>query len=105
MKAGVYSPYLDTLGGGERYALSITILLKRMGFDVDLFSSQLNLAKIVKNRFALDISGINLNSKGEQILSGSGNVYQKLNFTRKYDLIFFVSDGSIPSLFSKKNLI
>ena len=35
-KAAIYNPYLNTLGGGERYTLSIAkVLSEELGMDVD----------------------------------------------------------------------
>ena len=35
MKVALYSPYLDTFGGGERYMLAIAEILSKKG-DVDI---------------------------------------------------------------------
>ncbi len=31
MKAAIYDPYLDTLGGGEKYALTVAETMLKMG--------------------------------------------------------------------------
>ncbi len=37
MKAGIYDPYLDTAGGGERYCLTLAETLLKNGWEVDIF--------------------------------------------------------------------
>lgn len=100
-KAGIYDPYLDTLGGGERYCLTVAEILQKNGYDVDIFwSGDKNILEKAKDRFSLNLKNVKL---VPDIFSGS--LYQKFIITRKYDLFFFLSDGSIPFLFSKKNIL
>ena len=61
LKAAIYDPYLDTLGGGERYCLSVAEILVKHDYEVDIFwSGQQDILEKAKNRFALDLSKINL---------------------------------------------
>lgn len=90
-KAAIYNPYLDTLGGGERYTLAFARVLVNAGWTVDVEWED-NLLKIkLEQRLGIDLSNINFIS---DIKKGSG-----------YDLCFWVSDGSIPLLHSRKNLL
>ena len=90
-KAAIINPYLDTLGGGERYSLSFAKVLTDFGWEVNVEWPDQSIKKKLEERF-----GINLKS---------------LNFvpdTRKgtgYDLCFWVSDGSIPLLHARKNIL
>jgi len=36
-KAALFDPYLDTLGGGERYMMTVAYHLLRLGFQTDVF--------------------------------------------------------------------
>ena len=36
MKAAIYDPYLDTLGGGERYMITAAQVLSENGYKVDV---------------------------------------------------------------------
>jgi hypothetical protein len=36
MRAAIYNPYLDTLGGGERYTLAVATTLFKNGYQVDI---------------------------------------------------------------------
>ena len=101
MRVAVYDPYLDTLGGGEKYILAICSNYLKNGHSVDiLFDKDLNLLDI-KKRFNLPLEGlslvkINLNSLG---------LLAKYQFLRKYDHYLHLSDGSIPIPMASKNYI
>lgn len=132
-KVGIYDPYLDTLGGGERYCLTVAEILSKNGFDVDLFWSgdqnlltkaqerfdlKLNDIKIVPDIFQLapqklelieDQKELNKIISTKQKQSNPFNkislFFKKIKITQQYDLFFYLSDGSIPFLFSKKNFL
>lgn len=104
-KALVFDPYLDTLGGGERYALTIALSLLKSGFRVEMAWNDLDTIKKAEERFGLDLSGIKINKKAYEICTQKTSLVQKFLFTIRYGLIFWVSDGSLPFLFSKNNLI
>jgi glycosyltransferase involved in cell wall biosynthesis len=91
MKAAIYNPYLDSLGGGERYTLMFAKALADNGWKVDVEWKDLNIAKDLENRFGINLKNINFT---EDIKRGDG-----------YDLCFWVSDGSIPTLKARKNII
>ena len=132
LKAAIYDPYLDTLGGGERYCLTVGEILLKFGYKVDIFwSGNQEILLKAQDRFGLNLKGINLlpdifgltHQKIELIEENSpdslhsipvlkSNFFQKiLKYIQKYkilssyDLVFFLSDGSIPFLFSKKNIL
>ncbi|MFA6518434.1 MAG: glycosyltransferase family 4 protein [Candidatus Shapirobacteria bacterium] len=128
LRAGIYDPYLDTLGGGERYCLTVAEILLKQGYTVDLFwSGNKEVIAKAKDRFSLDLDDMNLVS---DIFSSPANLtdiadnpeiirmllanpthrkmaslWQRFKTTSKYDLFFYLSDGSLPFLFSKKNLL
>lgn len=91
MRAAIYNPYLDTLGGGERYTLSFAKVLLDQGWSVNLQWPEETIKEKLAKRFGIDISGINIVS---DIKKGSG-----------YDLCFWVSDGSVPLLSARKNIL
>ena len=60
-RAAIYDPYLDTLGGGERYCLTVAEILLKHGYKVDLFwSGDQDLIKKAIKRFSLNLNGLNL---------------------------------------------
>lgn len=132
-KAAIYDPYLDTLGGGERYCLTVAETLLKRGYSVDIFwSGDKDIIAKAEKRFNLDISGIRIvddifhfiphdietSADSESLSTISShhlnppqlttlfrNFLVKIKTTRQYDLIFFISDWSLPFLFSKNNLL
>ena len=104
-KALIYDPYMDTLGGGERYVLTFALGLIKSGYSVDFaWPSQVVLAAAEK-RFGLDLSQIKVSEEAFIQCHQKTNYNDRQRFTKEFDLIFWVSDGSIPFLFSKNNLI
>lgn len=91
MRAAIFNPYLDTLGGGERYTLSFAEVLVKNGFQVDLEWKNKEILDQLEKRFGLKSAGINIVS---DVKRGDG-----------YDLCFWVSDGSIPALKARKNFL
>lgn len=97
MKIGIYTPYLDTLGGGEKYIFDTARCLSEKN-EVDIFWNDNNILKKAEERFGYSLAKINIK---EPIFKGISSFYK----TRKHDVIFFVSDGSIPVLSSRKNFL
>ncbi len=91
MKAAIYNPYLDTLGGGERYTMAIATTLVKSGYVVDVEWKDGSVKEKLEARFGIDLTGINFI---DNIKRGDG-----------YDVCFWVSDGSIPTLKSRKNFL
>lgn len=96
MRIGIFDPYLDDIGGGERYMATIASCLSKDNSVVFLWDNSEDLRKIEK-RFGLDLSKIGL---ARNIFKLSFR--QKLLESRKYDAVIILSDGSIPFLFSRK---
>lgn len=91
MKAAIFNPYLNTLGGGERYCVSVAIVLANNGWKVDIEWKEPSIKRKIENRFGLDLTDLHF---VDDIKRGDG-----------YDLCFWLSDGSIPSLMSRKNFL
>lgn len=91
MKAAIYNPYWDTLGGGEKYTASVVELFLEKGYKVDIEWQDKKLIDKIKKRFSIDIQNANI---VEDVKRGDG-----------YDLMFWVSDGSIPTLKSRNNIL
>jgi len=96
MKIGVFDPYLDDNGGGEKYMMTIAKCLSEK-YEVDIFwNNEVDLLNIEK-RFSLDLSKVKLTE----------NIFRypfvkKQIASMKYDAIVILSDGSIPILSSRK---
>lgn len=108
MKIAIYTPYLDTSGGGERYILTIAELLSKehsvdILLDAHLFSLGLDLIrKKIHLLHDLNLSRVNFQKGPFGIGSDALSRYL---FLTKYDVLFYLSDGSIFLSGSKKSYI
>jgi glycosyltransferase involved in cell wall biosynthesis len=108
MKVAIYSPYLDTAGGGEKYILTIAeTLSKDQEVDVllDDHLIQLGIAGIkdkVEKLHGLNLSKVNFIKSP---LGRGSNFLDKFFFLKKYDVLFYNTDGSIFYSTAKKNII
>lgn len=98
MKIGIFDPYLDDLGGGEKYMMTIAECLSS-NHEVSIFWDKKEDLDNLRNRFSLDLKRVNLK---QNIFSRNISFWKRLFETRKYDVIIFLSDGSIPFSLSKK---
>jgi glycosyltransferase involved in cell wall biosynthesis len=92
-KALIVNPYWDTLGGGERYTATMAKFLLDHGWQVDILSTT-DLSDQLKNRFGIDIGAAVWKNQPYAPLS-----------TLNYQLLFWLSDGSIPVSLANKTLI
>ena len=100
MRVGIYDPYLNTLGGGERFCLALASHWSKK-HDVRVFWDDPRIRKEAEERLNLDLSGV----KFVQNIFRGNNLIRKLFLTRQYDLIFFLSDGSIPITIAKTTVL
>lgn len=101
MKIGIFDPYLVTLGGGEKYILDIANCLAQDN-EVIIFWNDPLIKKEWERRFNINSENINI---VKNIFSNKNNLFKRFFQTKDYDLIIYVSDGSIPLLFGKKNIL
>lgn len=102
LKAALYDPFLDTLGGGEKHILSILKVLQEEGYLIDIFWDE-NLQQKIEERFSLHF---NITMKWLPNIFRSGNsLFHKFQKLKKYDLFFYVTDGSYFFSTAKKNFI
>jgi glycosyltransferase involved in cell wall biosynthesis len=92
MKLAIYNPYLDSLGGGERYTMSFALSMAAFGYDVFVEWKDNDIRKKLEDRFGMKFP--NSIQFIEDVKRGDG-----------YDACFWVSDGSIPLLRSRKNFL
>ena len=97
-KAAFISPYLDVLGGAEKYLLNIARVLKKQGYEVELFWPKISIKKELIARFGNQFSFIKINDTFNKL-----SPLQKLIQTKNYDVIFYHSDGSYFCSLAKKN--
>ncbi len=95
MKIGIFDPYLDTLSGGEKYMLSVASCLGQE-HDVFIFwdkDKEIDIKQASLKKLGLDLSFVkfylNIFDKKTSLLS-------RIIQSRKFDLIIYLSDGSVP---------
>ena len=99
MKFGFYSPYLDTFGGGERYMLTLASYLAER-HDVEIFWGDSSIKAPLTRFLKIDLTKTKF---VENIFRQ--NFLKKIRRTASYDLIFILSDGSVPFSLAKKNIL
>lgn len=97
---GFYNPYFDGFGGGERYTLTLASHWSKH-HDVALFWDDPNIIGASEKRFGLDLSQVRVTPN----IFKNANIFGKLWESKKYDIIFFLSDGSIPASLAKHNIL
>jgi len=99
-KAGIYDPYLDTVGGGERYTMTVAEYLLAKNWRVDIFWNDVQIKQKIKQRLGIKIEKVFFLPDIFQ-----KSIWEKYKILKNYDLIFYLSDGSVPFLFAKKNIL
>lgn len=90
-KAAIYNQYLDTLGGGERYTMAFAKALSKNGYKVDVEWANDSIRSDIEKKFGIELTDVNFIPS-----VGRGDTY---------DLCFWVSDGSIPTLRARNNIL
>ncbi|MEK7502083.1 MAG: glycosyltransferase [Patescibacteria group bacterium] len=101
MKIGIYDPYLDDLGGGEKYMMKIAQCFSQNN-EVFVFWNEEEDFDDLKKRFLIDLSRVSLRNN---IFSKNFPIWKRLIESKRYDVIILLSDGSVPFLLSKKTYI
>lgn len=101
----LYDPYVDTLGGGERYTLTIAQVLLDRGWRVVLAWSNPNIISLAHERFGLSLNGLKIDAHLHSLFSQKHSLLERWSDLHNFDLVFFVSDGSVPILFGKNVLL
>lgn len=108
VKIGIYSPYLDTFGGGEKYMLTIAQTLADKSEVEILIGTHLYDADIdkIKEKVQLlhNISFERINFIKAPIGEGSSFI-KRISFLKKYDVFFYITDGSIFYSSAKRSYI
>jgi len=102
-RVGLYTPYLDVLGGGERHILSIIKFFEDIGFTPYIFWEE-NLKNKIDNFFGLNFKNLyflpNIFKRKFKF-----SLIKNLLVLKKFDYFFYVTDGSYFFSSAKKNFI
>lgn len=88
------------MSGGERYLLTLASHWSGV-HEVSLFWDDPSVVQVAAKRLHLDLSRV----KTTENIFLAHNLFKKLRVTREYDLIFFLTDGSVPTTFAKRNIL
>ena len=83
MRIGIYDPYLDTLGGGEKYMLYIAKLLADKNETIFFWDDKTIFEK-AESKFGIDLSKVVIE---KNIFSKKTPIYKRLIESRKFDVI------------------
>lgn len=100
LQIGIYSPYIDMLGGGERYVFSI-IQTFLPDHDVSLYTDRSIIEKS-KLRFGISLEGVQCLPVSLLVTKNALNRYIHLG---RYDVFFYVCDGSLFFSGAGKNIL
>lgn len=103
-KALIVSPYLDHLGGGERYMLSAASALESLGYSIYFSWDNLKEIQTLSTMLGIELKNPQLDTAVKNLYM-SHKPLSMFIATRQYDVVIYLSDGSLPLLGGKKNLV
>jgi glycosyltransferase involved in cell wall biosynthesis len=103
-KALIVSPYLDHLGGGERYMLSVSQVLESSGYEVYFAWDNLTEINQLAAMLGIELASPQLDSKIKDLYF-QGNAIAMYRATKPYDVVVYLSDGSVPLLGGTCNIL
>jgi glycosyltransferase involved in cell wall biosynthesis len=101
MKIALYEPYLNIIGGGERYLATIAEHLSTKN-DVFLFWDKNTVKKMLENQLGINLSKVQIINN---VFTPKISLFTRLRRLRKFDKLIYLSDGSIPFVSSKTNFL
>lgn len=99
MKIGIYNPYLNTLGGGEYYLLSVAAALATR-HEVSIFWNDPGILPRIRDRFGLSTEKLRVVPN-----FWTDSIVRKLTASADYDVILWVTDGSLPVTLAQKLVV
>lgn len=100
----IFNPYFDTLGGGEYFVSQVMDCLLKHDYCLNVAWHEQKLINNLNNRFGINLPlSIKIDNYAWNTLKSKGKLVEKYLLEKGYQLIFWVSDGSIPLLWGRKN--
>lgn len=103
-KALIVSPYLDHLGGGERYMLSVASVIESLGHQIFFAWDNIEEVNHLAGMLGIKLQNPGLDPAIKKLYFGS-NPLAMFMATRQYDTVVYLSDGSLPLLGGKHNIV
>lgn len=101
LRALFHTPYFDSLGGGERYILTLMSLMQQAGYQIDVVWNQVGqLQSQAKSKFNLSLASL-----GAEPSIFNLPLHQRYAKLKPYSVVFTVSDGSLPLLIGSRHNI
>lgn len=101
-KVGLYDPYLDVLGGGEKYLLQMLATCEDLGYQPTIYWDA-DLTTEIKNRLNITFKHVRFEKNIFQ--DASLNSFQRFLKLKEYDVFLYISDGSYFFSGAKKNIV
>jgi glycosyltransferase involved in cell wall biosynthesis len=101
MRIGIFDPYLDDLGGGEKYMMTLAACLSK-DHEVTVFWDRQDDVEALKRRFGISLETIKVK---KNIFSPQVRFFERVKASRNYDAFVILSNGSIPFVFPTKLFI
>ena len=101
-KIGLYDPYLDVLGGGEKYLLQMLATCEEMGYQPTIFWNK-NVEKDIAQR--LNINFKSLKFEKNIFIDPTIHAFQRFLQLKEYDVFLYISDGSYFFSGARRNLV
>ena len=103
-KALIVSPYFDHLGGGERYMLAAGSALESLGYQVYFSWDNLDEISAMASMLGIALLSPTLDIPIKDLYF-SHNPLKMYLATKGYDVVFYLSDGSLPLLGARRNIL
>ncbi len=101
-KIGLYDPYLDVLGGGEKYLLQMLASCEEMGYEPTIFWND-DLESEIEKR--LNITFKSLTFEKNIFIDKSINSFQRFLRLKQLDVFLYISDGSYFFSGAHRNIV
>ncbi len=110
LKIAFYSPYLtDHLGGGEKHLLDVATVCAKAGAQVHICVPQAmsdasldQLRRQLESTFGVAVADF---TWIRSPLFDAAFSWKKLNWTKQFDVLYFVTDGSLFFSVAKRNIL
>jgi glycosyltransferase involved in cell wall biosynthesis len=108
MKIAIYSPYLDTTGGGEKYMMTIAETLSQnaeVEVLLDTHLATLEISEIIKKIERLHKIDLTKVTFVKSPLGAGSSTKARFSFLKQYDWLIALTDGSIFYSSAKHSLL